>query len=114
VAKLKASLDTGTYAESSKKTLAEIRPEILSRRQMRGSGLKPATMATYQRYVEQDIVPSTLGEMLLTDIRRSHVNAWVAERAATRGAVTVRRALATLRMIFSGLCVTRSSLQTRR
>jgi hypothetical protein len=49
-------------------------------------------MATYQRYVEQDIVPSKLGEMLLTHIRRSHVNASVAKRATTRGAVTVRRA----------------------
>jgi site-specific recombinase XerD len=40
--------------------------------------------------------------MLLTDIRRSHVNAWIAElRGAGRGAVTVRRALATLRIIFS-------------
>jgi integrase len=52
--------------------------------------------------VEQDIIPSRLGEMRLTDIRRSHVNAWVADlTAAGRGAVTVRRALATLRMIFS-------------
>jgi integrase len=39
--------------------------------------------------------------MLLTDIRRSHVNAWVAELGKVRGAVTVHRALATLRMIFS-------------
>jgi site-specific recombinase XerD len=40
--------------------------------------------------------------MLLTDIRRSHVNAWIAElTGAGRGAVTVRRGLATLRMIFS-------------
>jgi site-specific recombinase XerD len=41
--------------------------------------------------------------MLLTDIRRSHVNAWVAELSATRGAVTVRRALATLQMVFSAV-----------
>jgi site-specific recombinase XerD len=39
--------------------------------------------------------------MRLTDIRRSHVNAWTSELSATRGAVTLRRALATLRMIFS-------------
>jgi DNA-binding NarL/FixJ family response regulator len=42
-----------------------------------------------------------VGTPLRTDIRRSHVNAWVAELAATRGAVTVRRALATLQMILS-------------
>jgi integrase len=40
--------------------------------------------------------------MLLTDIRRSHVNAFLADlTAAGRGAVTVRRILATLRMVFS-------------
>jgi site-specific recombinase XerD len=40
--------------------------------------------------------------MRLTDIRRSHVNTWIAELTeAKRGAVTVRRALTTLRMIFS-------------
>jgi len=101
-AKLKTSLDTGTYTEPSKKTLAEYAPEILVRRQVTGSGLKPTTMATYQRYVSQDIVPSRLGEMRMTDIRRSHLNVWVTELTkAGRGAVTVRRALATLRMIFS-------------
>jgi integrase len=100
--KLKASLDTGTYTEPSKKTLAEYAPEILARRQTTGSGLKPTTAATYARYIRQDIAPSKLGEMRLTDIRRSHVNAWIAElTAAGRGAVTVRRGLATLRMIFS-------------
>ncbi len=52
--------------------------------------------------MRQDIVLSQLREMKLTDIRRSHVNAWVAElRDAGRGAVTVRRALATLQMIFT-------------
>jgi site-specific recombinase XerD len=63
--------------------------------------LKPTTLANYERYAEQDIGPSKLGAMLLTDIRRAHVNAWVADLAESRGAVTVRRALATLRLIFS-------------
>lgn len=59
-------------------------------------------MASYGRYVRNDIVPSRLGETVLTDIRRSHVNAWIKELTeAGRGATTVRRALATLRMIFS-------------
>jgi integrase len=99
---LKHQLGKGTYVEPSKKMLAEYAPEIMARRLITGSGLKPTTAATYQRYVEQDIVPSRLGEMRLTDIRRSHVNAWVADLSkAGRGAVTVRRALATLRMIFT-------------
>jgi integrase len=99
---LKHQLGKGTYVEPSKKILAEYAPEIMARRLTTGSGLKPTTAATYQRYIQQDIVPSRLGEMRLTDIRRSHVNAWVAELSkAGRGAVTVRRALATLRMIFT-------------
>ena len=51
--------------------MAEYAPEILARRQVIGAGLKPTTAATYERYVRQDIVPSRLGEMRLTDIRRS-------------------------------------------
>jgi integrase len=100
-AKLRASLDAGTYTEPSKVTLGEYAPEALARRRMTGNGLKDTTVAPYARYVRQDIVPSKLGAMLLTDIKRAHVNAWVAELAATRGAVTTRRALATLQMILS-------------
>jgi integrase-like protein/Arm domain-containing DNA-binding protein len=101
LADLKAKLNMGTYVEPSQETLAQYAPKALARRSITGTGLKATTAATYQRYVEQDIAPSRLGEMKLTDIRRSHVNAWVAELAATRGAVTVRRALATLQMILS-------------
>ena len=91
----------GTYTEPSKKTLAQYAPEALERRRITGKGLKATTAASYRRYVIYDIVPSRLGEMKLTDIRRAHVNAWVAELKAERGAVTVRRALATLQMVFS-------------
>lgn len=46
-------------------------------------------------------MPSPLGGLKLTDIRRAKVNLWVADLTkAGRGAVTVRRALATLQMIF--------------
>jgi integrase len=99
--KLRASLDAGTYVEPVKKTLAEYAPEALRRREVTGNGLKPTTLANYERYVRQDIAPSQLGRMLLTDIRRSHVNVWIADLSKTRGAVTVRRALATLQMIMS-------------
>lgn len=115
MAELKHKLGKGTYVEPSKKTLAEYAPEILARRKMTGSGLKPTTMAAYTRYTTLDIVPSRLGEMKLTDIRRSHVNVWVAElTAAGRGAVTVRRALATVRMTSPLRCGMRSSPRTRR
>jgi hypothetical protein len=40
--------------------------------------------------------------MLLTDIRRSHVNTWIAElTAAGSGCSQVRRALATLPVVLS-------------
>ena len=75
MAELKTGLDKGTYTEPSKLTLAEHAPKALERRRVTGTGLKPTTAATYERYVKQDIVPSKLGELKLTDIRRSHVNA---------------------------------------
>jgi integrase len=98
--KLRASLDAGTYVEPSKKTLAEYAPGALKRAQVTGNGLRDTTMANYERYVHKDIVPSRLGSMLLTDIRRSHVNEWIAEKSKTRGATTVRRMLACLQTIF--------------
>ena len=65
-------------------------------------GLKPTTLANYERYVSQHIVGSKLGAMQLSDVRRSHVNAFLAELTkAGRGAVTVRRVLAVVRMVFS-------------
>jgi integrase len=100
LAKLKTSLDSGTYVEPSKITLAEYAGEWLKRRQATGTGLKATTAANYKRYVEQDIVPSKLGQMMLTDIRRTHINDFVVELiAAGRGAVTVRRILARLQTI---------------
>jgi integrase len=82
------------------RTLAPYTLEVLECRRVAGT-LKPTTLATYERYARQDICPSALGQMRLTDIRRAHVNAWVAQLAATRGAVTVRRALAVLLMVLS-------------
>jgi integrase len=101
-AKLRTQLDAGTFVEPSKKTVGEYAAEVIERG--RANGLwKPTTLVGYRRYVEQDIRPSRLGQMRFSDnIRRVHVNAWVAELTdAGRGAVTVRRALAVLRMIFS-------------
>jgi integrase len=103
LAKLRAQLDDNVYVEPSKITLAEYARQWLKRRQTTGKGLKPTTAANYQRYVEQDIFPSRLGKMLLTDIRRHpHINQFVADlTAAGRGAVTVRRILARLSTIFA-------------
>jgi hypothetical protein len=99
---LKHQLGQGTYVPPSDKILATFAQEVMERRLVTGRGLKPTTAATYQRYVAQDIAPSRLGGMKLTEIRRSDVNLWVADLTKSgRGAVTVRRALATLQMIMS-------------
>jgi integrase len=100
VAKLRAQLDTHTYVEPSKVILADYAFQWLARRRTVGSGLKDTTAANYARYIRDDITPSKLGELKLTDIRRHHINAFAAElTAAGRGAVTVRRILARLQTI---------------
>jgi hypothetical protein len=100
--KLRASLDTGTYTEPSKVLLGDYALQWLQRRKTTGNGLKDTTAANYVRYIRDDIIPSKLGQMKLTDIRRAHINAFVAELiAARRGAVTVRRILARLQTILA-------------
>ena len=96
-------MDSNTYVEPSKITLGEYARQWLQRRKATGKGLKATTAANYRRYVEQDIIPSKLGKMLLTDIRRHpHINLFVADlTAAGRGAVTVRRILARLSTVFA-------------
>jgi integrase len=101
LAKLRAALDDNVYVEPSKITLGEYARHWLNRRQTTGKGLKPTTLAPYRRYVG-DIAESRLGKMLLGDIRRHHINAFVVDlTAAGRGAVTVRRILARLSTVFA-------------
>jgi integrase len=102
LAELRASLDRGTYVEPSKITLAEYARKWLRRRQTTGKGLAPTTAANYERYINNDIVPSKLGEMKLTDIRRLHVNQFAGDLTqAGRGATTVRRILTRLGTILA-------------
>jgi integrase len=102
LAELRTALDRGTYVPPSTMLLADYARQWLARRQVTGSGLKPTTAAGYRRYVEADIVPSRLGDMRVTDVRRAHVNAFVAElTAAGRGSVTVRRITTLLGTIFA-------------
>ena len=59
-------------------------------------------MAGYQFYITDDIAPSALGAMKLTDIRRYHVSEFVADQTkAGRGTVTVRRLVTLLGTIFA-------------
>jgi integrase len=102
LAKLRAEMDAGTYTAPSKITVADYATEWLERRQVTGSGLKATTLAGYTRYVRGDVVPSQLGEMRLSDVRRAHINRFAADLTkAGRGAQTVRRILARLSTVFA-------------
>jgi integrase len=102
LAKLRASLDSGTHVEPTKITLADYARQWLARRQVTGTGLKATTLSGYRRYIENDITLSTLGGMRLSDIRRAHINQFTAGlTAAGRGAVTVRRITTLLGTIFA-------------
>ncbi|KQR52296.1 hypothetical protein ASF88_12150 [Leifsonia sp. Leaf336] len=76
----------------TKQTYAEYLDKWFQRRQTTGRGLKPTTADNYARYIRDDIQPSSLGRMKLTDIRRFHINDFVSDLTeAGRGATTVRR-----------------------
>lgn len=87
-----SKVDAGTYVAPTKQTYAEYLDKWFLRRQTTGTGLKPTTVENYSRYIRDDIRPSALGRMKLTEIRRFHINDFVADlTTAGRGATTVRR-----------------------
>ncbi|WP_082518928.1 site-specific integrase [Leifsonia sp. Leaf336] len=87
-----SKVDSGTYVAPTKQTYAEYLDKWFQRRQTTGRGLKPTTADNYARYIRDDIQPSSLGRMKLTDIRRFHINDFVSDLTeAGRGATTVRR-----------------------
>jgi integrase len=91
------ALDKGTYRSPSKETLAEYIDAWLPRRERNGNGLKATTARMYRRYIDADIVPTELGRMRLSEIRRYHVAAFVDDLVTDgRGATTVRRIVAVL------------------
>ncbi len=74
----------------------------LPRRERSDKGLRATTVASYGFYIRDDIAPSPLGRMKLTDIRRYHVSEFVADQIkAGRGTVTVRRLVTLLGTIFA-------------
>ena len=93
MAELKTKLDKGTYVRAhGSRRWASMRRSGSPVVSAADKGLKATTVAGYERYVADDITPSALGGMRLTDIRRYHVAAFAADLTkAGRGAVTVRR-----------------------
>jgi integrase len=101
-AEARTKVARGAYVKPSQMILGDYAIEWLERQRVRGKGLKDTTAANYHRYVHGDIVPSWLGQMKLTDIRRHHINVYAAELiAAGRGPTTVRRILTRLGTIFA-------------
>lgn len=102
VAQLKTRLDKGTYMKPTTRTLGEYALEWLTRRQRTDKGLRSTTVAGYEYYLREDIAPSALGRMKLTDVRRYHVQEFLdAATTAGRGTVTVRRLATLLGTIFA-------------
>lgn len=102
-AELKTKLDKGTYVKPTARTLGEYATEWLPRRERSDKGLRETTVAGYKYYIRDDIAPSALGRMKLTDIRRYHVSEFVDDQTkAGRGTVTVRRLVTLLGTIFAG------------
>lgn len=88
-------IDQGKVIAPTRETFAEYLPGWLDRHARTDRGLRPSTLENYRRYIDQDIVPSTLGGMKLRDIRRRHLNAFIDQLVDDgRGAVTVRRIIA--------------------
>jgi hypothetical protein len=77
--KAAVKVDKGSYVAPTKQTFADYLDVWLAHRQANGAGLKETTSFNYLRYIHGDIQPSTLGRMMLTDIRRYHVNAFLKE-----------------------------------
>ena len=93
-AKAKTLHDTGLYVEMSRTRYADWLTDWLNGRIVRGE-LKPSTVDNYRRYVDQDIAPSALGRMRITDIRRIDVRRFVDGLVSDgRGTYTVQRILA--------------------
>ncbi|MDQ0275732.1 integrase [Arthrobacter silviterrae] len=92
-----SKVDRGTYIAPTRETLATYLDAWLPRRAATGQGLRQTTVDNYRRYIDNDIKPSPLGAMALTDIRRFHINEFLGSlTAAGRGATTVRRVAAVL------------------
>lgn len=87
-AKAKAEHDTGQFRETNRTQFAQWCDEWLS-----ASGLSAGLVAAYRRYFENDVAPSALGRMRLSDIRRADVQRFVDSMlAAGRGVPTVKKA----------------------
>lgn len=95
--KVARSLDQGTYVKRSTERYGDYLDGWLERHKVTGKGLEATTYDNYARYIKNDIKGTELSRMLLSDIRRYHLNDFLRGLSgAGRGAVTVRRIAAVL------------------
>lgn len=100
-----AKIDQGKVPSVSRETVSAYLDRWIERRGKVGvngaAPLRASTLENYTRYVAQDIAPSALGSMLVRDVRRRHVQAFVDDLVESgRGAVTVRRIVAVVQGAF--------------
>ncbi|WIY83018.1 tyrosine-type recombinase/integrase [Propionimicrobium sp. PCR01-08-3] len=95
--------DQGRLRKPSETTLAAYAPIWLERRTTMGARpLKATTAAQYRAYLVNDIIPQ-LGHVKIAELRRSHVQSFVDDLAKDgRGAVTIKRIVATLQSVLTG------------
>ncbi len=95
--------DQGKLSRPSPTTLAVYAPRWLERRTTMGSRPLKATSADqYRRYLTGDISPA-LGHVKLAELQRRHVQKFVDDlHQDGRGAVTIKRIIATLQSVLTG------------
>ncbi|MGY1551581.1 tyrosine-type recombinase/integrase [Microbacterium sp. A588] len=87
-AKAKSEHDTGQFRETNRTQFAQWCDEWLET-----SGLSAGLRSAYGRYFANDVAPSALGRMRLSDIRRADVQRFANDMlAAGRGVPTVKKA----------------------
>ncbi|MFC4245035.1 tyrosine-type recombinase/integrase [Gryllotalpicola reticulitermitis] len=92
---LAGKLDKGTYKPPSKILYGDYLEAWFKRRQTTGKTFKATTVNNYSRYLANDLKPSALARMPISEIRRMHVQAFVDQLIADgRGATTIRRIVA--------------------
>ncbi len=98
-------IDQGRWLPPTRDTLAAYLAKWLPRHRRtarNGQGLRETTHGQYERYVTNDITPTRLGAMRLSDIRRHHLIAFFDELSAGgRGVSTQHKILVVLQAAFS-------------
>jgi integrase len=95
-----AQVDTGTYIEDTRTTVAQFLREWMARKSDTGQ-LRPTTQRSYRQHIDGYLIPH-LGHLTLVELRTAHVDRLYAalrqpdEHGKRRSPTTIRRVHATL------------------